>query len=226
MDNEKLVVKAKQAKLGRTLLGGVQVVYPCPRCRDELITKNDVSLGDTCPRCKTSFEFEDEIKGVFAKFEAQKKQQAEAQAAAQAEKEKIRQAKQEERARLAAQQDAEAQERGRETYAAEAARQRDAAQARKQDEEKAARDVSAPYGCLVALLVLGWLASGGMVFVALLFAGNSSPSAREQAIVETLLILGVSSAVSLAVIYVFFRLLRAIHAMLVAILDQLNSSSD
>jgi hypothetical protein len=226
MDNEKLVVKAKRAKLGKTLLGGLQVVYPCPRCKDELTTKNDVSLGDTCPSCKASFEFESEIKDVFAKFEAQKKQQAEAQAAAQAEKERIRQAQQAQQAKAKAEAWAEEQWKRNVERGEAAERERKARLAESRSQGDAARQMQGAYGCVTAIIGFSALCAVLVILgsMMLLFSPTSPPGIQDTAIFY--LIYGGSCLASLIVLDIFFRFLKALHGLLVAILDRLDSSSE
>jgi hypothetical protein len=229
MDNKSLVVKAQRATLAKTRLGGLQVVYPCPRCKDELTTKNDVSLGDTCPSCNTSFEFDAEIKDTFAKFEAHKKQQAEAlaaaQAAAQAEKERIRQAQksQQEKARAEALSQEQLKRNVEREEAAERERKAELSKARVQ--EIAARDVSGAYGCLGALLGISFLSAVLVVLGSMAFLASPGSFPQKEQIGIFYFVYGLSCFGSLVVLSVFFKFLFAMHRLLVAILDRLDSSS-
>jgi DNA-directed RNA polymerase subunit M/transcription elongation factor TFIIS len=220
MGNTTLIVSSKRATIRRTLLGGLQVAYPCPRCRDQLITKNDVSLGDKCPRCATAFDFDDEIKKTFSAFVAEK-QSRDAQLAAQkVEQQRLLEAEKEERAREAVAAEAEYRLLQK-IERAEAVRiERDAEQQAKRAFESAARSIDEPYQMLAAILAMAWIATAIVSLAAFVSFANSNAEAG-----GTLLIVGVSSAVTLTLVYVFFRTLRAIHTVLVMILDRLESSS-
>ena len=223
MDNETVVVRASRANFGKTLLGGFQVTYRCPRCKQELITKNDaIAAGDTCPHCQASFAFDDKIKEAFAALVAEKQSR-------EAEKERIREAKKIEQARLAA-------EKAQIVAAAaeQAARDREANRLLEEQREQKARrehrrahydnatNLSDAHGCVGAMLVLGGLAVALMLLAS--FAVLSTGGYSNEG--TTLLITAASVGVSLSIVYVFFRILGAIHAVLVMILDRLNSSSD
>jgi hypothetical protein len=100
--SETPVVRASRAKFGKTLLGGFQVIYLCPKCKQELTTKNNaVMAGDTCPHCNAAFVFDEQIKQAFAALLAEKVSREESKRAEQAEKERIREEKKQEQERLA-----------------------------------------------------------------------------------------------------------------------------
>ena len=213
MENEKLVVPASIAKFGKTLLGGgFRVVYPCPRCKRELETENDAVEGsDKCPHCGASFVFDDIIKEAFLAQAAEKRareasKQAEAEARADTrEANRIkaeRLAKEAERLRIESEIRAE-----------------DMAQKErlsiKQNHEKEARSIDDARGCLQVILFLGGLS------VAIMFVGVFVLVDKDNGLAGALLAAGFSTAVSLALVYVFFRILAAIHAVLVMLLDKL-----
>ena len=221
LENEKLVVPASGAKFGKTLLGGgFRVVYPCPRCKRELETENDaVAVSDKCPHCGASFVFDDRIKEAFLALAAEKRahkasKQAEVEAVrlAQAEKEVIREAKRQEGFRLVK----ESEDRAAREYEHMASDYKAQARFDKQAREKNARSVDGAYAFLTAVLIVGGIGTTLGLLRAIL-AGVEGDSYLAGA----LLVAGVSAAVSLLLVYVFFRILEAIHAVLVMILDKL-----
>ena len=214
MENEKLVVPASIAKFGKTLLGGgFRVVYPCPRCKRELETENDAVEGsDKCPHCGASFVFDDIIKEAFL-----------AQAAEKRAREASKQAEAEARADTR-----EANRIKAERLAKEAERLRIESEVRRQPRdilgrllikekhETDARSIDGALGWLQVILFLGGL-SVAIMFVGAFFLFGEGMDGGAGA----LLAAGFSTAVSLVLVYVFFRILAAIHAVLVMLLDKL-----
>jgi len=214
LENEKLVVPASGAKFGKTLLGGgFRVAYPCPRCKRELETENDAVAGsDKCPHCGASFVFDDIIKEKFLALAAEKRareasKQAEAEARAD-----TREANRKKAERLA-------KEAERLWIESEVRRQPRDILGRlliKEKHETDARSIDGARGWLQVILFLGVLS------VAIMFVGAFREfGAGMDGGAGALLAAGFSTAVLLALVYVFFRILAAIHAVLVMLLDKL-----
>lgn len=217
MGHETPVVKASSAKFGKTLLGGFRVDYKCPRCKQDLTTKDDAAVkGDQCPHCSTSFAFDEEIQRAYSVFFSEKQSIEQKRQAQQAAADAAREEKQREKARL----EAEAAERRRSEAAAERARWAQSQQDEFEKAKQSARDISAASGCFTVILVLG--IAGVAVTMLAAFAAFANSNAE---VGGSLFVVGVAGVVSLALTYVLFRILEAIHAVLVMILDRLNSSS-
>jgi len=222
MPSKRPVVSARGAKFGKVLmgLGGFQVDFHCPNCKRELTSKNDaIAIGDECPFCKAVFDFDSEITNAYAAFTNEKKSREESRLAAEAEKQKRRQTKEEEQARQS-----QEEQRRRDEEWAETEKRLNAARGSQQESE--ARNIDGAYGCLNAILITAGLGVLGTLAAALIFVGNSNSSNNNEEIGRSLFILGVTSAVSLTLVFVLFRTLKAIHSVLVMILDRLESSSD
>ena len=216
MENEKLVVPASGAKFGKTLLGGFRVAYPCPRCKRELETENDAVAGwDKCPHCGAFFVFDERIKGAFLALAAEKRareasKQAEADEARliQAARADTREANRKKAERLAK----ESEDRAAREYNDMEQKERLLI---KEKHEKDARSIDDARGCLQVILFLGGLS------VAIMFACVFVLVDKNNGLAGALLAAGFSTAVSLVLVYVFFRILAAIHAVLVMLLDKL-----
>jgi len=216
LENEKLVVPASGAKFGKTLLGGFRVAYPCPRCKRELETENESVAGsDKCPHCGASFVFDDIIKKAFLGLAAEKRareasKQAEADEARliQAARADTREANRKKAERLAK----ESEDRAAREYNDMAQKERLLI---KEKHEKDARSIDDARGCLQVILFLGGLS------VAIMFACVFVLVDKNNGLAGALLAAGFSTAVSLVLVYVFFRILAAIHAVLVMLLDKL-----
>ena len=87
----------------------------------------------------------------------------------------------------------------------------------KQIHERDARSVDGAYAFVAAVLVFG----GVVTTLVLMLAAFGEGYGIGTDAAAGLLIAGASAAVSLTLVYAFFRILRAIHAVLVQILDRL-----
>lgn len=221
MEREELVVPASGAKFGKTLLGGFRVAYPCPRCKRELQTENDAVAGsDKCPHCGASFVFDERIKGAFLALAAEKRarkasKQAEVDAVrlAQAEKaQKNLEAEIQEGFRLVQ----ESNDRTAHESENNVREYREIARQAKQAHVENAKNVNGAYAFLTAVLIAGGIGTA----IGLLRAAIAVQQA-DSFLARSLLIASVSAAVSLMLVYVFFRILTAIHAVLVMILERL-----
>lgn len=217
-------MRASRAKFGKTLLGGFQVIYRCPHCKQELTTKNDaVMKGDSCPHCNVDFVFDVQIQGAFADLVAKKASREESKQAEQAEKERIRDARRQEEARLAAESEEQHQ---REIEQARARRAEQVAGRPKQQLHGIdARDISEPYGCLKFIFIVAVAAIALVLFGAFVVLNSNYAKPDEKSAAFVSIISVVSAALSVAVVYLLFRVLWAIHALLVQILDRLDSRS-
>jgi len=218
MPNEKPLISAARSKFGKTLLGGFQVVYLCPGCNQELTSKDDAILADdTCPSCKTTFGFDPTITQAFTSFITEKRDRDAKRLAAEAEKETRRREKQAADAKAFSQAEAENEKKRTEQKEKDALAEE---RARIQD----ARDIRGAYGCLNVILIVG--------VITVLLSALSSLVAFERSNTDggqlafSLFGFSISLALSLTLVYVFFSTLKAIHGVLVLILDRLESSSD
>lgn len=227
MENQKIVVPASVAKFGKTLLGGFNVDYPCPRCRQPLTTKNEAVLsGDHCPHCKTSFVFDAPIRQAVSQFLAEKQIAEQKKQVQEAEKQAAREAAREAKRQAAARQEAEAAEQ----RALEGARELEQEQESRRSQEAMrrvrARDVGDAVGCLNVILFVGGAAVAFSLLASVLLLVNANALNNGGAIGSNLFVVSVAGAVSLALTYVLFRILGAIHTTLVLILDRLDLESD
>jgi hypothetical protein len=203
MPDDKLVVHASDAKFSKSLMGAFQVAYPCPRCTQELMTKNEALMtGDCCPHCKVSFVFDDRIQQAFAVLLAEKRSKEERKLADKTAKEKLIEAERHEHQRRYEQLLQKDREREK--------------QEKERRNEMHARDISVASGIVMTTAVLGWIGAGFVLFASLVCAVNPEQSHRSQGLLTT----GVASLVSVNVFFAFFRILEAIHAVLVKILDR------
>lgn len=221
-ENSTPVVQAAGAKIGKSLMGFV-VSYRCPRCSEDLKSWNKaIEAGDACPRCDTRFVFHAAIQKHFFEYEAEKRRQEDRQIAEEEEKRRRRNSDR-------AQKDVERQQK-----AAEAGRQREreqrlklealAKQARRK-KVKHARDIGSASGCMGSILMLGFIVSGVAFVGGVVLFANASNQNNFESSAGLWIAVGFSAILSLSLIYVFFRVLEGIHAMLNLILDQLQSSS-
>lgn len=225
MSSKRPVVSARGAKFGKVLmgLGGFQVDFHCPNCKRELTSKDDaIAIGDECPFCKAVFDFDGEITNAYAAFANEKKSREESRLAAEAEKQKRRQTKEEEQARRSQ----EERRRRDEEWAETEKRLNAARRSQQESNDNEARNIDGAYGFLNAILIMAGLGVLVTLAAAFIFLGNSNSLNSNEEIGRSLFILGVTSAVSLTLVFVLFRTLKAIHSVLVMILDRLESSSD
>jgi uncharacterized Zn finger protein (UPF0148 family) len=226
MASDKLVVPASRAKFGKTLLGGFQVVYPCPRCGQELTTKNEaVATGDNCPICQATFVFDEPIREAFVALVREKKEREQRKLAAETEKEKLREARKQEQVRAAAEAADKFRLQREMQRSLEDQHARQSSRSRKQIIERDALNIEEARGCLMVIFGLAGAATAVLLFGAFALFANSQRYDDKSA-ATTLLVVGISAAVSLTLVYVFFRILGAIHGVLVMILERLESSSD
>ena len=227
MENEKSVVRASRAKFGKTLLGGFQVAYRCPRCKQELITNNNaIAAGDTCPHCQASLTFDDQIKEAFTALLAEKQSR-------EAVKERIKEAKKSAQAHWAAEEArlaAEAAEQEARDRKAQGLKEAEREQTARREQQKAQHDnalnLNDAHAFLSAILTLGSMGIAFLLIGAFTLFTTASSLNDNATKAGALLITAVSAFVTLSMVYVFFRILGAIHTVLVMILDRLNSSSD
>jgi len=87
MSPEAFTIRVDQIKVTKAWGGGLKYAYPCPKCREELVSNNDQALnGDRCPRCSTPFVFPQELRAAWRKYKDQRHQEDEAKQRVQAER--------------------------------------------------------------------------------------------------------------------------------------------
>jgi uncharacterized Zn finger protein (UPF0148 family) len=215
MTANRAIVSASQAKFGKTLLGAFEVAYRCPKCKAELKSKGlPIVDGDSCPNCQSAFEFDLPIKEAFASFQQTIADRAEEKRLAKLQKEQAATAQKE---RWWQQEHAAQAER----QASEAAQKRQVTNMKKIESVK---DIDTPYAYL--MLILGFCGFG--IFLMFLFSirfwfnnDNWDDANAWPGVLAT-----VASAASLLIVLIFFQMLKAIHALLVKILNQLRMQAD
>jgi Zn-finger nucleic acid-binding protein len=87
MPPDVFTIRVDQIKVTKAWGGGLKYAYPCPKCREDLVSNNDQALtGDRCPRCSTPFVFAQELRAAWRKYQDQRQQEDEAKQRAQAER--------------------------------------------------------------------------------------------------------------------------------------------